>query len=117
MTGSAFSLSAAIPSDGFRIMAGEAVIGGLRANPRHFFCPDCMSWLFTRAEGMDWFVNIRPTMLDDASGFAPFVETWTSEKLPWAWTPATHSFEGFPAASEYEELSKQYAQQRSRAVT
>lgn len=39
-----------------------------------------MSWMFTRPEGMDWFVNLRSTMLDDPSGLAPFVETWTSEK-------------------------------------
>ena len=40
--------------------------------------------MFTRADGMDWFVNLRPSMLDEHGWFAPFVETWTSEKLPWA---------------------------------
>jgi hypothetical protein len=109
MTSSAFSLSAAIPIDGFAILAGEPVIGGLHGEVRHFFCPHCMSWIFTRAPGLDTFVNIRTTMLDDPSGFTPFIETYTSEKLSWATTPAVHSFEKFPAFSDYLQLTKDYA--------
>ena len=30
---------------------------------------------------MDKFVNLRATMLDDASWFVPFIETCTKEKL------------------------------------
>ena len=33
-------------------------------------------------------VNVRATMLDDTTGFEPFVETYTSEKVPWATTAA-----------------------------
>ncbi len=65
MTGSAFSLSAAIPSEGFAVTQGEPVIGGLHGPSRHYFCPHCLSWLFTRPEGLDHFVNVRSTMLDD----------------------------------------------------
>ncbi len=110
MTASAYSLSAAVPSDGFSVIEGEPVIGGLHGEPRHYFCPHCMSWLFTRLEGFDWFVNVRATMLDDPKGFIPYVETWTSEKLPWATTPAVHSFEALPALEQYEDLTRQYAQ-------
>lgn len=67
MTASAFSLSIAIPSAGFSIIKGEATIGGLHGATRHYFCPHCKSWMFTRPEGIDEFVNLRPTMLDDAS--------------------------------------------------
>lgn len=111
MSASAFSLSAAIPSEGFQVTQGEPVIGGLHGPTRHYFCPHCMSWMFTRAEGMDWFVNLRPTMLDDARGFTPFIETMTSEKLPWATTPAVHSFEKFPAFEDYERLTAEFAAQ------
>ena len=111
MSASAFSLSAAIPSEGFEVTQGEPVIGGLHGPTRHYFCPHCMSWMFTRAEGMDWFVNLRPTMLDDARGFTPFIETMTSEKLPWATTPAVHSFEKFPAFEDYERLTAEFAAQ------
>jgi hypothetical protein len=109
MTGSAFSLSVAIPSQGFSVTQGEPAIGGLHGPTRHYFCPHCMSWLFTRPEGFDAFVNVRATMLDDASDFVPFVETMTSEKLPWATTPAVHSFANFPPLDRYQSLAEQYA--------
>jgi len=113
MTASAFSLSAAIPSDGFSVTAGEPVIGGLHGATHHYFCPHCMSWMFTRPEDLDWFVNVRVTMLDDPSWFEPFVETWTSEKLPWVTTPAVHSFETLPPIEAWEGLVKDYAERFS----
>jgi hypothetical protein len=30
-----------------------------------------MSWMFTTPEGLDAFVTLRPTMLDDPSWFQP----------------------------------------------
>jgi hypothetical protein len=83
MSASAFSLSVAVPADGFALTKGEAVLGGL-SRDMHHFCPRCMSWMFTRPVGMDWFVNIRATMLDKHDWFEPLVETFTREKLPWA---------------------------------
>jgi hypothetical protein len=111
MTASAFSLSAAIPSDAFEVIAGEPVIGGLHGDPRHYFCPYCMSWMFTRAEGMDWFVNIRTTMLDEPRWNRPFIETYTSEKVDWATTPAVHSFPQFPPFEDYQGLVAAYQAQ------
>jgi hypothetical protein len=108
MTGSAFSLSAAISSDGFAVTKGEPVIGGLHGAVRHFFCPHCMSWMFTQPNGTE-FVNLRATMLDDPSGFVPFIETYTCEKLPWAVTPALHSFGKLPARDEFQGLMEKYA--------
>jgi len=108
MSSSAYSLSVAIPSEGFEVTQGEPVIGGLHGTSRHYFCSYCMSWMYTRTEGLDWFVNLRPTMLDDPSWFSPFIETWTGEKLPWATTPAVHSYAGLPALDEYERLVKEY---------
>jgi hypothetical protein len=78
MTASAFSLSAGFPSEGFTVTKGEPVIGGLHGATRHYFCPHCMSWMFTRAEGFDWFVNLRATMLDDPSWFTPFGKRFVS---------------------------------------
>ena len=115
MTASAFSLSTAIPTPGFEVTEGEPVLGGLKGAAHHFFCPACLSWLYTRAEGMDGFVNVRATLLDDPSWFVPFVETWTREKLPWAGTPAWHSFEGFPAMEEFPALLQAFAEGAWRA--
>lgn len=112
MTSSAFSLSAAIPSEGFEVIAGEPVIGGLHGpEAHHWFCPHCMSWVFTRAEGLDWFVNVRPTMLDAPRWTTPFIETFTSEKVAWVTTPAAHSFPQFPTFEAYADLVKEYQTQ------
>lgn len=110
MTASAFSLSVLYTSDAFEMVQGEPVIGGLHGAARHFFCPHCMSWLFTRPEGLDAFVNVRATMLDDARDFSPFIETYTSEALPWAKTPAVHSFDKFPPMERYPELVAEFAE-------
>lgn len=111
MSSSAYSLSAVIPADGFEVTEGESVIGGLHGrDAHHYFCPHCMTWMFTKSEGMDWFVNLRPTMLDDPAWFSPFIETWTSEKLTWATTPAVHSYAALPAMEDYEGLVKEYMQ-------
>jgi hypothetical protein len=109
MSSSAFSLSAAIPADGFSVSAGNTVIGGVREpSAGHHFCPSCMTWMFTRPVGMDWFVNLRPTMLDEPRWFRPFVETYTSTKLPFAETGAVHSYETFPPMEAYADLVKEY---------
>jgi hypothetical protein len=68
-----------------------------------------MTWMFTRPEGLDFFVNLRPTMLDDASWYVPFVETYTSEKLPWASVPARHSYPRFPPVEDFEGLMQAFA--------
>lgn len=113
MSASAFSLSLAVPADGFEVIAGEPVLGGLNRDMHHF-CPACMTWMFTRPLGMDWFVNVRPSLLDDHGWFVPFIETWTSEKLPWATTPAKHSFETVPELPAFEPLIAEYAERGAR---
>lgn len=111
MSASAFSCSAAIPTAGFAVTEGEPVIGGTHGDDiHHYHCPRCKSWIFTRMVGMDFFVNLRPTMLDDATWFAPFVETYTSTKFPWAKTGAVHNYPEFPPLQAFEGLMKEFAQ-------
>ncbi len=110
MAASAFSLTAMVPTEGFEVIAGEPVRGGAAGDQlSHMCCPDCMTWMFTRITGLDMFLNVRPTMLDDPSWFTPFIETMTAEKLPWAQTPARHSFEGFPPMEALETLMAEFA--------
>lgn len=109
MTASAFSLSTLYPSNGFKVTLGEPIIGGLHDATRHYFCPHCMSWLSTRPEGMDEFVNARATLMEDAPSFSPFIETYTDEKLPWATTPAVHGFNQFPSPEDYPMLLSEFA--------
>lgn len=95
----------------FSVTRGDPVIGGLRAKEaQHFFCPDCMTWMFTKFDDALPFVNVRPTMLDDCGWFVPFIETYNSEKLAWASTPAKHSFEAFPPPESFESLAWEYAE-------
>ncbi|MGH2423350.1 aldehyde-activating protein [Pseudomonas sp. C 49-2] len=110
MSSSAFSLSALIPASGFTVTQGCPVIGGMQGVDRHYFCPHCMSWLFTRPHGIDEFVNVRAALLDNASGYVPFMETWTREKLPWASTPAVESFAQLPEPQEFPRLMQAYAE-------
>jgi hypothetical protein len=114
MTASAFSLSLAVPAEGFAVTAGEPVIGGLHGPTRHFFCPWCMSWMFTRPEGLDDIVNLRAVLLDDHGWFVPFAEFWTQEGLPWAKTPAVHSFATQPPFETFAGLLEDYAQHGAR---
>jgi hypothetical protein len=75
---------------------------------RHMFCDHCKTWMFTRIDAFG-FINVRPSMLDDHSWFTPFIETYTSEKLPWATTPAVHRFERFPPPERYGALMAEFA--------
>lgn len=110
MTSSAFSLSSLYPLEAFEVSGLEPVIGGLHGDLRHFFCPHCMSWMYTRFDGMGPFVNIRSALLDDFSDFRPFIESYTSEKLPWAETPARHSYPKFPPMEDFPGLMAEFAQ-------
>lgn len=114
LTAGPFSLSAAIPADGFELVQGEPVIGALHGPHKHYFCDYCMSWLFTRPDGMDWFVNVRATMLDDVKGFdTPFVETASAQKLDWVSTPAVFSFDDFPSMEEMTKAVEAFAARES----
>lgn len=113
MSAGAFSLSLAIPAEGFAVIAGKPVLGGLNRD-MHNFCPRCLTWMFTRPIGLDWFVNLRPSLLDDHRWVVPYIETWTSEKLPWAATPAAHSFEKVPELPAFEPLIQAFATEGAR---
>lgn len=112
MTCSAFSLSSLFPSANFAITSGDPVIGGVHGGTRHFFCDHCMSWLFTRPEGLDDFVNVRATLLEDSHDFKPFIESYLDERLPWAATGAVHSFNKFPPQELFPQLLKEFAEQQ-----
>ena len=108
MTASAFSLSSLYGADQFEVTAGETVRGGLKSGPNHHFCGSCQSWLFTVPEGLEDFVNVRSTLLDDAAEHRPFVEMWIREGFDWARTGAHHSYATAPESSEFGELIAAY---------
>ena len=110
MTGGAYSTTTAVPVDGFDMIAGETVIGGMHdARLHHHHCDHCKSWMFTTFEPAMGFVNVRATMLDDSRWFTPFIENYTSEALPWAKVDAPHSYEKFPPMEDYQALLAEFA--------
>ncbi|WP_421905625.1 GFA family protein [Mameliella sp.] len=112
MSSSAFSLTVMVPADGLEVTRGTPVECGTHGPDQdHMACPHCMSWMFTRITGIDAFVNVRPTMFDDTGWFSPFIETMTSARLPWAKTPAQHSYEEWPPMDQFEELVAEYRAQ------
>lgn len=112
MSASAFSLTMMVPASGFAVTRGDPAVGGARApDCQHWFCPHCMSWMYTRIPGMDGLVNLRPSMFDVPAWSEPFIETMCARKLPWVTTPAAHRFEAFPPAHSFEALMQAYAAQ------
>ena len=71
-----------IPAEGFAVIEGEPVIGGLHGPTRHLLRPRCLSWVFTQPEGMVEIVALRATLLGEHGWSEPFLEVWTSEALP-----------------------------------
>ncbi|MDO8289539.1 MAG: GFA family protein [Parvibaculum sp.] len=114
MTASAYSLSVLISHEGFEITKGEPVIGGMHAKPVHYFCAHCMSWVFTRFDETSPFMNLRATMLDDATWFEPFIESCWPERLPWVTTPAVHRYDTFPTMEDYPALIQEFAEKGKR---
>jgi hypothetical protein len=115
MSASAFSLTLSVPAEGFEVIEGGTAIGGI-CGPQihHHHCDRCKSWVFTRVDGLDFLVNLRATMLDDHLWFAPFVEAYVAEKLPWAATGAAHSYGTHPPMEDYQALVADYQARGAR---
>ncbi|NDW07229.1 GFA family protein [Jiella pacifica] len=110
MASSAYSLTMMVPEDGFAVTSGEPVLGGMKGEEvQHFFCPSCLTWVFSKPQRIAGFVNLRATMLDDTGDIAPFIETWTDERLPFAETGAPKSFPQFPPPDEFGPLLQAFA--------
>ncbi len=110
MSSSAFSLTMIMPAPAFQVTEGTPVKGGAQGpDADHYFCPDCKTWMFTRIPGFDHIVNVRSTLLDDPCWSEPYLETMTSEKLPWVQTPAKRSYERFPEMDTFQGLMEEFA--------
>lgn len=114
MTASAFTLSLSVPREGFEVIRGEPVLGGVGDPPIHHHCPACKSWVFTRPVQPAHFVNVRTTMLDEHAWAQPFVELYRREGFAWAATGARHSFQGMPAEDDWPRLVAAYAAEGAR---
>lgn len=114
MTGSAFSLTVMTPAEGFRVTSGSAVPGGLKTGHRHMHCSECLSWVFTQPNGVDFLVNVRTPMLDTPPTEVPFMETALADAMPFARLGAPYGYDGFPVAEDIQPLVQAYAEQRGQ---
>lgn len=114
LTSSAYSMAFIVPESGFEVTEGEPVLGGLHGEHKQYYCEYCKSWLFTLPAQMDTIVNVRSTILDDASWVVPFIDIETADKLPGVVTGAKMSFEGTPPMEEFTAIAAAYAQEGSR---
>jgi hypothetical protein len=114
LTGGAYSLSLMLPTASFEI-EGETEIGALhRPDQPYVFCAYCKNWLYTSGIAGGQFVNMRPTLLDDASWIVPYVESYTSEKLPGVVSGAKHAYPKFPPPGDYPKLMEGFARDGAR---
>lgn len=110
MSGSAFSTGIVLAPDGFHVDAGRTTLGGLHRPSEQHHCPTCLGWLYTLPEGPHGPVVIRATLLDDVGWYRPFVETCTTEKLPWAVTGAEIAYPGFPPPEDLPMLLARFSE-------
>ena len=105
---------AAAVGSGFRYEA-EAFADMIRRNDAAAFeaAAQFSIDIATTLEAIGDCVNVRTTMLDEVPAEPPFMETFTSEALPWATTGARRSYPGFPEMDEYPRLMQEFAARAS----
>lgn len=116
MSASAFTLTAKVPSDGFAVTAGDPVIGGMHANPEHYYCPHCKTCLYSMLEGQESTVNVRMALFDELKSDQPFIELFLDEKLSWVQPSAPRRYDRAPTAEDLPDLIEDYARWRARTI-
>lgn len=83
---------------------------GANRRAGHQGCVRCASWVFTQPPELGDTVVVRSSLFEDAASFAPFVESFTSEKLPFVGTVAPNSYAQFPDPAEFPALMTAYTE-------
>ena len=87
LSGSAFTVYAQVPREGFRLLRGEPKIyvktaesGNRRAQA---FCAECGSRLWAAAEKDTPVYNLRVGTLRERAELQPQVQLWCRSSMPW----------------------------------
>ncbi len=68
-------LAAVVPSDGFALIKGKTVVGGLRKpKARYMHCDWSKCWLFTGSMPDKGYISVRAMMLEETDWRVPFME-------------------------------------------
>ena len=109
-TGSAFSMSMPVPSEGFVLIEGATITrdlpGGSGALLTQHFCEHCLTRTHTAPHVFPNVIYVRPGTLDDRSWLKPAAQLWTRSAQRWACVEGVLSFE--TSASDPRQLAEAF---------
>ncbi len=84
-SGSSFATNMLMKESEFVIKSGEEFLKGFNSSPgeTRYFCSECGSPIFGKAEARKGLVSLRCGGLDDAPDIDPEVHLFTDWKAPW----------------------------------
>lgn len=84
-TGSAFATNMLVSENDFVFKSGHAAIKAFQSSPseHRYFCPDCGSPIYSRAEARKGLISVRCGTLDDDPSTRPAEHIFTASKAPW----------------------------------
>ena len=84
-TGAAFNPNASVPTDKYRILAGQELVREFSAKPGAYraFCSRCGSPLYGRSDAYPQIRRVRLGSLDDTGGAKPIAHIFTGSKADW----------------------------------
>jgi hypothetical protein len=84
-SGASFATNASVPSDAFRFVEGESLIGRFESSPGQFrcFCTRCGSPLIKQRAAKPEEVRLRLGTLDSDPETKPTAHIFVSFKAPW----------------------------------
>jgi hypothetical protein len=114
LTSGPYSLTLMVPKSGFEV-EGATEIGALhKPEMQHLFCGHCKNWVYSEGQRIAGLVNLRSTMLADASWVVPYVESNVTQKLPGVVSGATHAYGEFPPEQDRQKLMEGFAREGAR---
>lgn len=84
-SGASFAISAPVPANSFRIVAGAELLKDWESSPgtRRCFCGRCGSPIVKRYDAKPEIVRLRPGTLDTDPGVKPSKHIFVGSKAPW----------------------------------
>ncbi len=96
-SGAAFGLTTFVLREDFAITQGRTV--DRKASPRStmYYCPGCMTYLYSSSTAFPRTLTVRGGAFDDASVVQPGAHIWVKRKHEWVALPDVPQFdEGYP---------------------
>ncbi|MFT4562795.1 MAG: hypothetical protein ACI9BW_002542 [Gammaproteobacteria bacterium] len=84
-SGSSFATNMLMKESDLTIKSGENYIKGFNSSPgeTRYFCSECGSPIYGKAEAREGLVSLRCGGLDEAPGLEPQIHLFTDWKAPW----------------------------------